>query len=93
MMKFHELNIIGYTWSGGKGTYTNKCRFAPVSAPEVKSLAVDFESVIDWQVISHSTDVQRIGTISRTITDMECVKNWNDPASEDVWNEYDATNL
>src|SRR5271166_5006240 len=87
---YHKLNIIGVLWQGVRGAYTYEVRFIPVSDTEVNQLAVDFQSVLDWQVVRIEQSSETVGQKLIHTRSEEVVRDWAKPASEDLWAEMEA---
>ena len=89
----YQLNIIGHTWGGFKSTYTYSVDADVLTHPEtVKSLAGDFQSVIDYQVISRETKTERNSVSKKTLMTVTTtvVRDWEHADSEDTWAEFEA---
>lgn len=82
-MATYRLNLIGYTWSGHRASYAYNVNDVPKDALAVKRIAVDFESVEDYEVVK----VTHGGDWAHEWTKREIVRAWENETHADVYSE------
>ena len=81
------LRVYGHTWGGGRACYQYACNKAPETDAQAKSIAGDFESLIDWQVIEESNTYERLSHgLSRRIDTFKTLRGWRNGFSNRRYN-------
>ena len=81
------LRVYGVTWSGGRACYQYNVDKAPENDREAKSIAGDFESLIDWHVIQETNEYEQVGAgLSRRVDTFKTLRGWRNGFSDRRYN-------
>jgi hypothetical protein len=84
-MTYH-VDVIGYMWQGGIGSYTYNFKTLP-SESDVTRQAGDFSGLYDYRIVSHETITKQYDDdlTLEIINRYKTVRDWESDDSDDMW--------